>query len=147
MSTLEKVQLMEERIKRAVVLIEKLKTENASLKDEIESLKMHNEELETFYNDYSKNNRLIEEGVTSALHQLDFLEGLAVNNPDEENAENNSEENSVKNIFEGQKTSQKSSQAGQQNSETINGTNNGTNHDSRNNSSPQNVDAEDEPLY
>lgn len=143
MSTLEKVQLMEERIKRAVVLIEKLKTENASLKEEIESLKIHNEELETFYSDYSKNNRLIEEGVTSALHQLDFLEGLAGNNPDEENTDDNSEDNSVENILDENQSSQNSSQAGQKNSEKING----TKHDSRKNFSPQNDDAEDEPLY
>lgn len=74
MSTLEKVQLLEERIKRAITLIEKLKSENNTLKDEVELLAMHNEELKGYSSDYNKNNRLIEEGITNALAQLDRLE-------------------------------------------------------------------------
>ena len=74
MSTLEKVQLLEERIKRAITLIEKLKSENDTLKDEVELLTMHNEELKGYSSDYNKNNRLIEEGITNALSQLDRLE-------------------------------------------------------------------------
>ncbi len=77
MSTLEKVQLLEERIKRAITLIDKLKSENETLKDEVELLKMHNEELKSYSSDYNKNNRLIEEGITNALTQLDHLEQSA----------------------------------------------------------------------
>ncbi len=77
MSTLEKVQLLEERIKKAILLIEKLKTENASLKDEVELLQMHNEELKSYTSDYSKNSKLIEEGIVSALSQLEKLEDSA----------------------------------------------------------------------
>lgn len=77
MSTLEKVQLLEERIKKAILLIEKLKTENASLKDEVELLQMHNEELKSYTSDYSKNSKLIEDGIISALSQLEKLEESA----------------------------------------------------------------------
>ncbi len=77
MSTLEKVQLLEERIKKAILLIEKLKTENATLKDEVELLQMHNEELKSYTSDYSKNSKLIEEGISNALIQLDQLESSA----------------------------------------------------------------------
>jgi predicted RNase H-like nuclease (RuvC/YqgF family) len=50
MLTLDKVQLLEERIKKAVTLIHKLRDENAFLRDELEMLKTHNEELK----DYAK---------------------------------------------------------------------------------------------
>ncbi len=78
MSTLEKVQLLEERIRKAIHFIEKLKAENATLSDEVELLRMHNEELKSYSSDYSKTNRLIEEGITSALDQLEQLEELSV---------------------------------------------------------------------
>lgn len=78
MSTLEKVQLLEERIKKAIHFIEKLKAEKAALTDEVELLRMHNEELKSYTTDYSKTNRLIEEGITSALDQLGQLEELTV---------------------------------------------------------------------
>ncbi len=84
MSTLEKVQLLEERIKKAIVLIEKLKTENATLKDEVELLQMHNDELKSYNTDSSKTNRLIEEGISNALTQLDHLENDAVRRTQEE---------------------------------------------------------------
>ncbi len=48
MSTLEKVQLLEERIRKAIHFIEKLKSENATLADEVELLRMHNEELKSY---------------------------------------------------------------------------------------------------
>lgn len=74
MSTLEKVQLLEDRIRKAIALIEKLKSENAALQDELEQVKSHNEELKSYTTDFSKNNRLIEEGITNALSQLEQLE-------------------------------------------------------------------------
>ncbi|NQT58828.1 MAG: cell division protein ZapB [Bacteroidetes bacterium] len=70
MLTLDKVQLLEERIKKAVTLIQKLRDENASLREELEMLKMHNDELKDFAKSLGNDTKLIEETITNALENL-----------------------------------------------------------------------------
>lgn len=71
MLTLDKVQLLEERIKKAVTLIKKLRDENAALRDELDMLKIHNDELKDFAKSLGTDNQLIEESIASALEDLE----------------------------------------------------------------------------
>ncbi len=70
MLTLDKVQLLEDRIKKAVTLIQKLRDENASLSEELDMLKMHNDELKDFAKSLGTDTKLIEESITNALDNL-----------------------------------------------------------------------------
>lgn len=70
MLTLDKVQLLEERIKKAVSLIKKLRDENAALRDELDMLKIHNDELTDFAKSLGTDNQLIEESISTALEDL-----------------------------------------------------------------------------
>lgn len=74
MLTLDKVQLLEERIEKAVALIQKLRKENSSLHEEIEILKMHNDELKDFAKSLGNDTQLIEESISHALVQLEYLD-------------------------------------------------------------------------
>jgi predicted RNase H-like nuclease (RuvC/YqgF family) len=76
MLTLDKVQLLEDRIKKAVSLINRLREENGSLNEQIQILKSHNDELKDFAENYSHDSELIEMGISKALSQLDQVEGL-----------------------------------------------------------------------
>jgi regulator of replication initiation timing len=71
MLTLDKVQLLEERIKKAVTLIHKLREENAALRDELEMLKMHNDELKDFAKSLGNDTQLIEKTISTALTSLE----------------------------------------------------------------------------
>ncbi|MCD4679925.1 MAG: cell division protein ZapB [Bacteroidales bacterium] len=70
MLTLDKVQLLEDRIKKAVTLIQKLRDENTSLSEELDMLKMHNDELKDFAKSLGNDTKLIEESITNALDNL-----------------------------------------------------------------------------
>lgn len=76
MLTLDKVQLLEQRIRKAVALINRLREENGTLKEQVQILKMHNEELKDFAQTYNQDNELIEQGIAKALAQLNEVEGL-----------------------------------------------------------------------
>ncbi len=76
MLTLDKVQLLEERIRKAVALINRLREENAALADQVNILKMHNEELKDFAKNYNQDNELIEMGISKSLAHLNQIEGL-----------------------------------------------------------------------
>lgn len=78
MLTLDKVQLLEERIEKAVSLIQKLRKENSSLHEEIEILKMHNDELKDFAKSLGNDTQLIEESISKALVQLEYLDDSPV---------------------------------------------------------------------
>ena len=84
MLTLDKVQLLEERIKKAVSLINRLREENTSLQDQIQVLKTHNEELKEYAKNYSHDSELIEMAVAKSLAQLDNIEGLSEEQPAED---------------------------------------------------------------
>ncbi len=76
MLTLEQVQLLDERIRKAIALISRLREENNSLSEQINILKMHNDELKDFAKNSNQDNELIEKGIVMALSQLDQVEGL-----------------------------------------------------------------------
>ncbi len=76
MITLDKVQLLEERIRKAVALINRLRQQNEGFKEQINILKMHNDELKDFANTYNKDNEMIELGLSKAMAYLDDVEGL-----------------------------------------------------------------------
>ncbi len=73
MLTLDKVQLLEERIKKAVILIQKLRDENSALREELKMLKMHNDELKDFAKSLGNDTQLIEESISNALDELKIL--------------------------------------------------------------------------
>jgi chromosome segregation ATPase len=76
MLTLDKVQLLEDRIKKAVTLINRLREQKASLEEQVQVLKAHNDELKDFAESYSHDSELIEMGISKALSQLEGIEGL-----------------------------------------------------------------------
>lgn len=76
MLTLDKVQLLEDRIKKAVTLINRLREQKASLEEQVQVLKAHNDELKDFAESYSHDSELIEMGISKALSQLESVEGL-----------------------------------------------------------------------
>ncbi|MGM0431942.1 MAG: hypothetical protein ACQEQU_04450 [Spirochaetota bacterium] len=84
MLTLDKVQLLEERIKKAVSLINRLREENASLQEQIQALETHNEELKEYAKSYSHDSELIEMAVAKSLAQLNNIEGLSEERPAED---------------------------------------------------------------
>jgi len=76
MSTYDKVQLLEIRVKRAALLIEKQRAEIADLKDSIELIKVHNEELQHYADIYKQDEKLIDDSISTSLETLDSIEGL-----------------------------------------------------------------------
>jgi alanyl-tRNA synthetase len=76
MSTLDKVQLLEQRIIKATVLIHNLEKKVEELNDEVEVLTVHNEELQKYADSFSADSKLIEDSISNALDQLATIEGL-----------------------------------------------------------------------
>ena len=76
MSTLDKVQLLEQRIIKATVLIHNLEKKIEELNDEVEVLTVHNEELQKYADSFSADSKLIEESISNALDRLATIEGL-----------------------------------------------------------------------
>ena len=76
MSTLDKVQLLEQRIIKATVLIHNLEKKIEELNDEVAVLSVHNEELQKYADSFSADSKLIEESINNALDQLATIEGL-----------------------------------------------------------------------
>jgi chromosome segregation ATPase len=76
MTTLDKVQLLEQRIIKAAVLIRNLEKKIDEMQDEIDVLTTHNEELQKYTETFSNDAKLIESSINNALKQLDTIEGL-----------------------------------------------------------------------
>lgn len=76
MTTLDKVQLLEQRIIKATLLIRSLEKRIDELTDEVEVLTVHNEELQRYADTFSADSKLIEESVSNALEHLGSIEGL-----------------------------------------------------------------------
>ena len=76
MSTLDKVQLLEQRIVKATVFIHNLEKKIEELEDEIKILSAHNEELKNYSESFSADQKLIEESINNALEQLSTIQGL-----------------------------------------------------------------------
>lgn len=76
MTTLDKVQLLEQRIIKAAVLIRNHEKKIEELSDEIEVLSVHNEELQRYADNFRSDSKLIEESISKALDTLDSIDGL-----------------------------------------------------------------------
>ncbi|MDY4609012.1 MAG: hypothetical protein SPD11_00155 [Sphaerochaetaceae bacterium] len=76
MSTLDSMQLLELRIKKAAFLIEMLRKEKAALQEKFDLVKTHNAELEEYVESFTQSNKIVEESIASALDTLSGIEGL-----------------------------------------------------------------------
>jgi phosphoribosylanthranilate isomerase len=76
MSMIEKVQQVELRVKKAALLIEQQRKEIADLKQSLELVQMHNEELQKYADSYKEDTKLIEESIAKSLDTLDAIDGL-----------------------------------------------------------------------
>ncbi|MFA5570244.1 MAG: hypothetical protein ACOX0W_08600 [Sphaerochaetaceae bacterium] len=76
MTTLDKVQLLEQRIIKATVLIRSLEKKIDELEDEVDVLSVHNEELKAYADTFTEDAKLIEKSISSALDHLDSITGL-----------------------------------------------------------------------
>lgn len=76
MSMLDNLELLQKRVEKAAYLITVLRKEKAELLEEIELLKVHNEELKEYVDTYTTDVKAIQESVSSALDTLSSIEGL-----------------------------------------------------------------------
>lgn len=74
MITLEQIQLLEQKVHQAVKKIAVLKEENAGLKEKLSSYSGRIEELEVLIDSFKRDQGKIEEGILSAIRQLDTIE-------------------------------------------------------------------------
>lgn len=74
MISLDQIQKLESRVARAVELIETLRKENASLTSGLEAYRKRIDEMEILIGKFKEDQSAIEQGVMSALEQLDRLE-------------------------------------------------------------------------
>ncbi len=88
MITLEQIRQLEQRVQAAVSRIATLKNENALLREKLESYEGRILELENSIAAFKRDQSEIEQGIVSALSQLDqleddVLESSATSSPDE----------------------------------------------------------------
>jgi chromosome segregation ATPase len=74
MISLEQIRLLEQKVRAAVARIGQLKQENATLKEHLSSYQKRIDELEVLVESFKTDQGQIEEGILSALAQLDQLE-------------------------------------------------------------------------
>ncbi|MBO4388065.1 MAG: hypothetical protein J5785_01330 [Spirochaetales bacterium] len=82
MSAYERVQQVEIRVKKAALLIEKQREELAQLRQTLELVQMHNEELQKYADSYKEDTNLINESIDRSIETLDAIEGLDDFQPD-----------------------------------------------------------------
>lgn len=77
MTVRDNMLLLEERVKKAVAYINKLKKDNEALKKEIEVLERdlnlvtsHNQELQSYVDNYKEDEKAIEASIESSLESL-----------------------------------------------------------------------------
>lgn len=76
MSTLDKVQLLEQRIQKASIYISSLEKKIDDLEESIKILTVHNEELQEYADKFVADHKLIDESVDSALETLSTIGAL-----------------------------------------------------------------------
>lgn len=76
MSLIESSRLLEERVKKAIALIHKLRADNTELSERLNLVNTHNEELQELLSKTSADTAVIEEAIASALESLDSLGDL-----------------------------------------------------------------------
>ncbi len=95
MLNLEQVRLLEQRVNKAVAKITALQQENATLREEIGGYQNRVVELEQEIARIKDDQTAIEQGILSALGQLDQLEDEFTENADDETQSHESEDGEV----------------------------------------------------
>lgn len=73
MTLIESSRLLEERVKKAINLINRLRSDKDELEERLRMVMNHNEELQELLSKTSADTAAIEEAITSALDSLDEL--------------------------------------------------------------------------
>lgn len=76
MTSIEGIQEIEKRVKRAALLVDKQRKEIAQLQQSLELVQMHNEELQKYADSYKEDAKLIEDSIARSLETLDSIDGL-----------------------------------------------------------------------
>lgn len=76
MSTLDNLKLLEERIKKAKVLVATLRKEKEDLLQKLELVETHNRELEEYSQSFVTSTKLLEASISTALETLSSIDGL-----------------------------------------------------------------------
>ena len=74
MLTVEQVRSLDEKVRKAVELIDTLKKENSVLKDRLDNYRQRIDQLESVVEGFRKDQIEIEDGIKDVLSQLDHLE-------------------------------------------------------------------------
>ncbi|MCR5732090.1 MAG: hypothetical protein K6G51_04045 [Sphaerochaetaceae bacterium] len=74
MTLIESSKLLQERIRKAVALIERLRADKVELLDRLKMVTNHNNELQELLEKNSTDQAAIESAITEALETLDSLE-------------------------------------------------------------------------
>lgn len=75
-TTYDRVQLVELRVKKAALLIERQRAQIADLQQNLDLVLAHNAELKEYAENYKQDTKLIEESIAASLSTLDTIEGL-----------------------------------------------------------------------
>lgn len=73
MSLIESSKLLEQKVNKAIALINRLRLDNKELNERLLMVTNHNKELQELLNKTSADTAVIEEAITSALESLDEL--------------------------------------------------------------------------
>jgi chromosome segregation ATPase len=74
MLTVEQVRNLDEKVRKAVDLIDTLKKENSTLKDRLDNYRQRVDQLESVVDGFKQDQIEIEQGIKDVLSQLDHLE-------------------------------------------------------------------------
>ena len=73
MSLIESSRLLEQKVNKAIALINRLRLDNKDLTERLNMVTNHNEELQELLNKTSADTAVIEEAISAALESLDEL--------------------------------------------------------------------------
>ena len=74
MSLIEKSRLLEEKVEKAIALINRLRLDKQELTERLGMVTNHNEELQELLNRTSADTAVIKEAISAALESLDSLD-------------------------------------------------------------------------
>ena len=75
MISLDQIHTLDEKVKKAVEVINQLRQENLALKERLQDYQTRIEDLEKLIETFKNDQGMIEEGILNAIEQLDNLEG------------------------------------------------------------------------
>lgn len=89
MTVYENMLLLEERVKKAVAYINKLRTDNEDLKRNVRLITSHNQELQAYVDNYKEDTERINKSIEASLESLNEvgLDNLELSIDDLETAE------------------------------------------------------------